>query len=85
MTVKPNAGTISQKHRDKFGPLVTDRIKKIVLETFGDRLFESTDVHFNNIPLKLWDKLAMHISGGSLAEKVCTLKEAARQIIEEKA
>lgn len=55
----------------------------------------AADKYLNNIPMKKWDKLSeliprrvcLHIckanqtNGLSLSDRVCTLKEAARQII----
>lgn len=57
----------------------------------------STDEHFNDIPLKLWDKLAVPVPAESarlmkealdyptLCGAVCILKEAAQQIREQAA
>lgn len=64
------------------------------------RLSSSKEAHFNDIPLHQWDDLAgcriskgyqvvgiptpRTLEDGSLATAVCILKEAAKQIIEEK-
>lgn len=80
-------------HRRYFGQFVTTGTKHWVLSAIGlDRLKASTDPHFNDIPLALWDKLTPQLPGSAgfakagdyytLANGVCLAKEAARQIIE---
>lgn len=72
-------------HREYYAQFVTDRIKSLVKSQFGEQLFNSTDPHLNDIPLSKWDNLSGTVlrSGFSLSDCVCTLKEAAKQIIEE--
>lgn len=81
-------------HCRYYGQFVTPGTKYRVLSAIGlDRLMQSTNPHFNDIPLALWDQLAPGLpgSGGfskagdyyTLANGVCLAKEAARQIIEE--
>jgi len=80
-------------HRQYFSQFVTDEIKGVVKRTLHlKRLLHSKDEHLNDIPLVLWDKMylpPLNISMESvgdyltMAGKVCILKEAAKQIIEE--
>ena len=90
-------GTVT--FREYYAQFVTPEIKQRVLSRFGiERLLQSTDEHLNDIPLRQWDALAgsgiayngsligrpsPRADDGSLASAVCTLKEAARQLIEE--
>jgi hypothetical protein len=78
-------------HRDYYGQFVTSETRDIVLRVFGlDRIKNSKDEAFNDIPLERWDNLIathgtmekMKEAGDylSLAGKVCIFKEAARQI-----
>lgn len=80
-------------HRKYYGQFVTDGTKYRVLSGIGlDKILASTNEHFNDIPLHLWDKLTHQLPGSSkfkdagdyytLANGVCLLKEAARQIVE---
>lgn len=80
-------------HRRYFGQLVTNGTIARVLSGIGkDALLKSTDEHLNDIPLHLWDRLVPKCPGSAgfakigdyytLANGVCLLKEAARQIIE---
>ena len=80
-------------HRRYFGQFVTDGTKSRVLSAIGlDRLKSSTDPHFNDIPLRIWDQLTPQLPGSAGFSKagdyytpangVCLAKEAARQIIE---
>lgn len=71
-------------HREYYAQFVTNGIRETVLERFGKSLFSSTDPHLNDIALRHWDNLSrIAMRGGfSLSDCVCTLKEAARQIIE---
>lgn len=82
-----------EAHRRYYGQFVTDGTKWRVLQCIGlERLKASTNPHFNDIPLALWDQLAPGLpgSGGfakagdfyTLANGVCLAKEAARQIVE---
>ena len=84
-------------HRQYYGQFVTDAIKAGVARRFRDAIMESQDPHFNDIPLKQWDSMAVlyknHITAVnndigngrvfSLCDGVCMLKEAARQIKEQ--
>lgn len=80
-------------HRTYYGQFVTDATKRAVKNYIGvGKLKNSTDEHFNDIPLKTWDSLpsaynrqAMESCGDylTLAGRVCIMKEAARQILEE--
>lgn len=80
-------------HRRYFGQFVTPGTKHRVLSVIGlERLMASTDPHFNDIPLSLWDGMAPLLPGSgsfekagdfyTLANGVCLAKEAARQIVE---
>lgn len=80
-------------HSEYYGQFVTDRTLAYVASRIGkDRILASTDPHFNDIPLRLWDSITPKAPGSSLFEKaadyytlaggVCMLKEAARQIKE---
>lgn len=83
-------------HREYYAQFVNIRAKSLVKKFIGiDRLRESTDESFNDIPLKKWDSLIYFIDYESInklkdagdfltiAGGVCLLKEAARQILEE--
>lgn len=78
-----------------YSQFVTPYVKEVVREHIGeDRIRASKDVHFNDIPLKLWDKLVPLVRHGiaskneelngmrvvSICECVCTLKTAAHSI-----
>jgi hypothetical protein len=66
------------------------------LRRYADRIKSSTDPHFNDIPLAVWDALAVPVPAETaatmrqcgdyptLAGAVCTLKEAARQMRDSK-
>lgn len=82
-------------HRQYYAQFVSDATKETVIRTFTiARLSASKDEHFNDIPLHKWD-MAPLIGNGisaklkaggdwlSMATKVCILKEAARQIVED--
>jgi hypothetical protein len=79
-------------HSEYYGQFVTKGIKALVLRTIGEKkLIESKKEYFNDIPLHIWDGLAIQRNllfmidkAYSLAGAVCILKEAARQIVEEK-
>ena len=82
-----------QAHRRYFGQFVTSGTKYRVLSIIGlDRLLSSTNEHFNDIPLTLWDQLTPRLPGSGGFEKagdyytpangICLAKEAARQIVE---
>ena len=78
-----------------YGQFVTPYVEGVVRRHIGeDRIRASKDVHFNDIPLKLWDELVPlvrhvisvrneEINGTrvvSICECVCTLKTAAHNI-----
>lgn len=78
--------------REYFSQFVNDCNIQIVKKYIGVEAIEkSTDEHFNDIPLKKWDSLPIAQvcdklkRGGdylTLADKVCIMKECARQIKE---
>ena len=81
-------------HREYYAQFVTPDCKARVKSNIGmDRLLASTDPNLNDIPLGEWDRLAFGIMPAdalraagdyaTLGGQVCTLKEAARQVIEE--
>jgi hypothetical protein len=85
-----------QAHREYYSQFVTPAHKVRILQFIGlDRLKKSEDTHFNDIPLELWDSLAVPIPAESakflkecgdyptLAGAVCILKECARQMLED--
>lgn len=47
----------SRLHREYYGQFVTSAVIGLVQRRFGARLLESTDPHFNDIPLSQWDAL----------------------------
>lgn len=78
-----------------YSQFVTPYVEGVVLRHIGeDRIRASKDVHFNDIPLKLWDRLVPLVRHGisvrneeingtrcvSICECVCTLKTAAHII-----
>lgn len=78
-----------------YGQFVTPYVAGVVRRHIGeDRIKASKDVHFNDIPLKMWDRLVplVHnviagrneeINGTravSICECVCTMKTAAHNI-----
>lgn len=78
-----------------YSQFVTPYVKELVRARIGeDRIRASKDAHFNDIPLKLWDKLVPLVRHGiarkneelnrtlavSECECVCTLKAAAHII-----
>ena len=81
-------------HADYYGQFVTERTRQAVAAAIGaDKIRNSTDPHFNDIPLHLWDRLTTSLPAVSirsvgddyptLAGLVCVAKEAARQIKED--
>jgi len=85
-------------HREYYAQFVTDYVKMVVRDKIGiDRIMQSKDDRFSDIPMKEWDRLSLlfrkHVDyvskevgskmGWSLGIGVCMLKEAARQIKEE--
>ena len=82
-------------HRQYYGQFVNAGTKARVLSGIGlEALKKSTDPHFNDIPLNKWDNLVLHCPGSSgfakagdyytLAGGVSLLKEAARQILDDR-
>lgn len=78
---------------DYYAQFVTDNVKQIVSNHIGiEKIKNSNDPHFNDIPLKKWDMLEYHIRnmvGGTLREAngkvslsdcICVAKQAARII-----
>jgi hypothetical protein len=73
-------------HRQYYAQFVTDGVKAMVARAISIQvLVASTDPHLNDIQLSRWDRLATGVRAddNSLASRVCVLKEAARQLIEE--
>lgn len=80
-------------HREFWGQFVDESVKRSVSGYIGvDLIKNSTDEHFNDIPLSCWDNvgrlLRLPISFASIGDYctlsglVCIGKEAARQIKE---
>lgn len=80
-------------HAEYYGQFVTERTRQAVARAIGaDWIRNSTDPHFNDIPLHLWDRLTASLPAVSIASVgddwstpaglVCIAKEAARQIKE---
>jgi hypothetical protein len=80
-------------HRQFYGQFVTPYVREFVRAHIGEaRIKASTDEHFNDIPLHLWDRLDYNMRAmceqklrdagdfWSLSATVCIAKEAARQI-----
>lgn len=78
-----------------YSQFVTPYVTEVVRTCIGEDIIRaSKDVHFNDIPIKLWDKLVPLVRHGiasknedingtrcvSMCECVCTLKTAARII-----
>ena len=69
-------------HRTVFARFVTQQTIDSVVRAIGaNKIINSTDFYLNDIPLKKWDRLSPMFmrEGFSLADCVCTAKEAARQ------
>ena len=88
-------GDIIAAFHQYYSQFVTPYVEGVVLRHIGeDRIRASKDVHFNDIHLKLWDRLVPlvrhsvsvrneEINGTrcvSICECVCTLKTAAHNI-----
>ena len=87
----------TEAHRRYYGQFVTPEIRSFVETMIGRRvILSSQDEHFNDIPLRVWDRLpcgweSIRILkarvdpgfGVSIADAVCIYKEAARQIRED--
>ncbi|MDB5716130.1 MAG: hypothetical protein JWO15_3527 [Sphingomonadales bacterium] len=82
-----------ERHNKYYGQYVTDLIKQLVSSHIGvDRIRDSIDPAFNDIPLKRWDALVPLLPRSavyqlsengdflSLGTGVCILKAAARTI-----
>jgi hypothetical protein len=82
-------------HRAYYSQFVVDAHYSRINNSIGiDRILESQDEHFNDIPLELWDAVAVPVPAETnkimkecgdyptLCGAVCTLKEAARQLKE---
>lgn len=78
-------------HNEYYGQFVTESIKEILKHRIGeDKITNSEDEHFNDIPLKLWDDLPINSTTGdkmrecddflTLGGKVCIYKAAARML-----
>ena len=80
-------------HADYYAQFVTKQTRDAVRRAIGlDRIINSTNPHFNDIPLAEWDRLTTSLPAVSLrtagdyptlAGLVCIAKEAARQIKQE--
>ena len=95
MNTKEMATKRKALHQDYYGQFVTVALKQSVLRSIGfDRIIESRDEYFNNIPLAEWDRCNIPSDAMdkmkeaeryiSKCNMVCLLKEAARQIKEGK-
>lgn len=82
-------------HRQYWAQFVTAETRARVLAAFGrERLVNTEDQrHFNSIPLKEWDRIGVSMVRGTMEKhgdyltqsgEICILKEAAKQIIENK-
>jgi len=84
-------------HREYYAQFVNSAITDRVINAFGaERICNSEDPHFNDIPLARWDVLLIPVPAWinkkmrelgdypTLAGCVCILKEAANQIREGK-
>lgn len=80
-------------HRAYYAQMVTEQHKRLVIQKFGmNNLLKSKDPYLNDLPLHSWDMIANFArfdnlsnygENNSISAKVCILKEAAKQIIEE--
>ncbi len=78
-------------HQQYYSQFISDYTRHAVRETLGiARIKSSTDPHFNDIPLHLWDLIPIGYRPAQLmkqvgdtmtaAGKICICKEAARQL-----
>ena len=82
-------------HERYYAQFITDVTRSALLWAIpAERIIASTDAHFNDIPLRLWDELPNYVSGRRMeaagdfptpAGKVCVYKTLAKQIRREKA
>lgn len=83
-------------HREYYAQFVTPDRKAAVERVIGkERLLTSTDPHFNDIPMHIWDSVHQNyqVKGlatlwtadgeNSIRTGACIAKEAARQIVDE--
>ena len=83
-------------HAEYYGQFLTPAIVEAVKSRIGvDRIKQSEDEHFNDIPLAMWDAFLSHPAfqlherlkgvgdGWSLSGVVCVAKTAARKIKEQ--
>lgn len=83
-------------HEEYYAQFVTNAVIETVRRHIGeDKIAASTDEHFNDIPLRQWDMLAIHHTmnmkkfralqtyGFTLCDAVCIAKQAARMIKED--
>jgi hypothetical protein len=85
----------SSLHQEYFLQFGNPVIRKMLESSISvDKLRESTDPYFNDIPLKWWDNLANYVDPymdrkllkevgeiNSLSVRVCTLKAIARDMV----
>lgn len=81
-------------HREYYAQFVNEYVRARAVSSIGMRsLLDSTDKHFNDIPLHRWDSIDASYLGLTEAFKaagdyvtkaglVCVFKEAAKQIVE---
>ena len=51
---------VTSAHRRYYGQFVDDEVKRVVLLCIGiERLKESADSHFNDIPIRNWDRMVL--------------------------
>jgi len=78
---------MTAEHRAEYAKYVTPHMKTRLLYFVSiDTLVNTADQeHLNTIPLKNWDHWTTVLIPSNIAlyKKVCTLKEAAKQLIEE--
>lgn len=85
----------TERHQKYYGQFVDDHVLLLLKRNItSSRIVNSTDPHFNDIPLKQWDALVpllprfvcdkLKEQGDylTLATGICILKQAARQIKE---
>ena len=81
-------------HQEYYGQFITPAVRNRVFHTIGiEKIKNSKDKHFNDIPLSKWDNLAQYSEFQSLREKfteagdfmslssvVCVAKQAAHML-----